>query len=289
MPLAGRMLIERALGWLAREGVTNIVINLHHRPETIAGVVGDGTHLGMRVRYSWEPVVLGSAGGPRHALPLLDSDPILIANAEPLVDFALGPLVEAHAASGAEVTLAVVPNPAPGDFNGLILDEAGVVRAVVPKGRAASTWHFVGVQVAAARVFSHLPDNVPAETIHGVYRELIDAGHVRAYVVDGTAVHIGTPTEYLDAAIAFGRTSASDTVIEPGVRKVAASACLRRTVIWTGAAVGADVDLANCIVTGVSLPAGFRARDAVLVPASLLHTGERVDRRGDVAVFPLAR
>ena len=42
-----------------------------------AGVVlglldlGDGAHLGMRVRYSWEHEVLGSAGGPRHALPLL--------------------------------------------------------------------------------------------------------------------------------------------------------------------------------------------------------------------------
>ena len=49
----------------------DVVLNLHHLPETIAAVVGDGADLGVRVRYSWEQPVLGSAGGPRHALPLL--------------------------------------------------------------------------------------------------------------------------------------------------------------------------------------------------------------------------
>ena len=47
------------------------VLNLHHLPATITASVGDGSDLGARVRYSWENPVLGSAGGPRHALPLL--------------------------------------------------------------------------------------------------------------------------------------------------------------------------------------------------------------------------
>ena len=41
-------------------------------PRRSRRVVGDGAHLGLRVRYSWEQPILGSAGGPRHALPLLD-------------------------------------------------------------------------------------------------------------------------------------------------------------------------------------------------------------------------
>ena len=76
VPLGGVTLIERVLGYLVSQGVTDVVLNLHHRPETIAAVVGDGAHIGpqgLRVRYSWEPRLLGSAGGPRHALPLLDA------------------------------------------------------------------------------------------------------------------------------------------------------------------------------------------------------------------------
>ncbi|HUF47730.1 MAG TPA: sugar phosphate nucleotidyltransferase [Vicinamibacterales bacterium] len=287
VPLAGQTLIERALGWLVREGATDVVVNLHHRPETIAAVLGDGTHLGVRVRYSWEPGILGSAGGPRHALPLLDGDAILIVNAEPLVDCAVAPLVAAHEASGADVTLAVVPHPAPDVFSGLAVDDGGVVRAIVPKGRAAGTWHFVGVQIAAARVFAPLPDDTPAETMNGIYGELIAAGRVRAHPVDGPVIHVGTPAEYLDAAIALGRTAASDTVIEPGVRDVSPSARLRRTVVWAGASIGAHVDLVNCIVTSVTLPAGFAARDAVIVPAAVAPRGERVERRGDIALFRL--
>src|SRR6476469_6215905 len=71
-PVDGEALACRTIRWLAGHGVTDLVLNLHHKPESIAAAVGDGAGLGARVRYSWEsPVVLGSAGGPRHALPLL--------------------------------------------------------------------------------------------------------------------------------------------------------------------------------------------------------------------------
>lgn len=291
LPLAGRSLIERVLDWLVREGIREVVINLHHRPETIAAIVGDGTQLGARVRYSWEPVLLGSAGGPRHALPLLDGDPLLIVNAEPLCDFPIAPLAAWHRESGADVTLAVVPNPAPDTFSGLRADAGGYVREIVPKGRAEETWHFVGVQVARASVFSGLPDNVPAETIAGLYRDMMAPGdrRIRVCPVDTRPLHVGNPREYLDTAIAAGHTCCSDAVIEPGVREVATSARLRRTVVWPGSRIGPDVDLADCIVMGgVDLPRGFAARGAVIAPAALAGPADAVERRDGVAVFPLA-
>ena len=81
VPLAGKTLLERSLEHLRRHGVTDVVINLHHRPETVTAILGDGTRSGMRIRYSWEPRILGSAGGPRRALPLLDTWRFLIVKA----------------------------------------------------------------------------------------------------------------------------------------------------------------------------------------------------------------
>ena len=70
----------------------------------------------MRVRYSWEQPVLGSAGGPRHALPLLTDgrrrEPFLIVNGDTLTDVDLGALVERHRASGALVTMALIAESA---------------------------------------------------------------------------------------------------------------------------------------------------------------------------------
>src|SRR6476661_5084153 len=77
VPVNGDTLARRAVRWLVSHGVTDLVLNLHHRPETITRSVGDGSDMGATVRYSWEEPLLGSAGGPRHALPLLlDEAPV---------------------------------------------------------------------------------------------------------------------------------------------------------------------------------------------------------------------
>ena len=111
IPVAGEPLVRRIIAWLASNGVTDLVLNLHHLPETIAAVVGDGSDLGVRVRYSWEqPAVLGSAGGPRQALAILGAETFFIVNGDTLTDVSLRALAAAHDASGALVTLALVPN-----------------------------------------------------------------------------------------------------------------------------------------------------------------------------------
>jgi NDP-sugar pyrophosphorylase family protein len=282
VPVAGRALVERVLAWLNREGVRDVLLNLHARPESVAAVVGDGAHLGLRVRYSWEQPLLGSAGGPRHALPLLDSASFLIVNGDTLCDFPLAPMIAAHLASGAEVTLAVIPNPAPDRYNGVVIDEGDRVRAFVPKGQADGTWHFVGVQVANAAVFAGLADGVPAETVSGLYRHRLASGGIRAWRADTSFLDVGTPRDYLHAALSL----AGGSVVEPG-STVDPSARVARSVVWPGARIGAHVTLEDCVVAGgVHVPPGFTAREAVLVPASLVRAGDRAETREGIGVFP---
>src|SRR4051812_4418412 len=68
LPVAGVPIITRILEWLHRASIRRVVLNLHHRAETITSIVGDGSLLGLDVRYSWETEVLGSAGGPARAI-----------------------------------------------------------------------------------------------------------------------------------------------------------------------------------------------------------------------------
>src|SRR4029077_111528 len=104
-------MIRRIATRLVSQGVDDLVVNLHHRPETLTASLGDGRDLGARVRYSWElPRVLGSAGGPRPARPIVGAATFLIVNGDTLPDVDLAQLAGAHAASGALVTLALVPN-----------------------------------------------------------------------------------------------------------------------------------------------------------------------------------
>jgi mannose-1-phosphate guanylyltransferase len=279
VPLGDRTLIEHVLGWITRQGIRHVVVNLHHRPQTIAAVVGDGAHLGLRVRYSWEQPLLGSAGGPRRALPLLDSDVFLVVNGDTLADFDVRPMIRAHEASGADVTLAVVPNRSPDRYNGLTVDAEWTVTGFVPRGQATESWHFVGVQVARARVFEPLEDGVPAESVAELYREMVRRapGRIRAFRADTAFVDVGTPGDYLDACRANADGRRQDVV-----------RC--RSCIWPGASVEPGARIEDCIVAGpVVVPAGFQARSAILAPPDIVRPTDRVDVRGGVAVFAIAR
>lgn len=290
VPLAGPTLIERVLAWLRRNGIRDVVLNLHHKPETITAIVGDGAHLGLRVRYSWEQPLLGSAGGPRHALDLLGAGTFLIVNGDTVAEVPLAPLLQMHAQSGADVTMALVPNPAPHHYNGVRLDLRRQVTAFVPAGDAAvGSWHFIGIQAVQASVFAALADGVPAESVAGLYRERLASrpGSLRGWPVGRPFVDVGTPADYLRGVLALKAGTPDASVIEAGAT-VDPSARVVRSVVWAAARVGAGATLEDCVVAGpVSVPAGLEARRAVLVPAGLARPGDRASIHDAVAIFPM--
>src|SRR5207245_6797480 len=67
LPLLNRPIIVHTLEYLKRFKVQEVVINLHHQPESIRGTVGDGSRLGLKVNYLEEPVIMGTAGGVQKA------------------------------------------------------------------------------------------------------------------------------------------------------------------------------------------------------------------------------
>jgi mannose-1-phosphate guanylyltransferase len=272
VPVGDRSLLEHVLTWLRTQGMTDVLLNLHHRPETITALVGDGAHLGLRARYSWENPILGSAGGPRRALQLIDDDPVLVVNGDTICPIELEPMIAAHRRARADVTMAVVPNPSIDHYRGILLDQADRIQAFVPKGSEGS-WHFVGIQLVNRDVLLPLTDGVPGETTTSLYPALVSSGSKQlcGWRVTRPFTDVGTPSDYLRAALAASPAD-SDA----------------HSVIWPGARVGKRARLTRCIVAGdVSLPDGFEARDAVLVPARVVRSGEPVKTIGDVAVFPL--
>jgi mannose-1-phosphate guanylyltransferase len=283
VPLGDRSLIERVLGWLARQQFRDVVLNLHHRPATITTIVGDGTHLGLSVRYSWEQPLLGSAGGPRRALPLMRTDEFAIVNGDTLCDFDLRPMIDAHRRSSADVTMAVLPNSDPNYYNGIVIDDKDAVTGFVTRGQAAGSWHFIGVQIANARIFQDVEDGVPTDTIAGIYRDVIRSapGRIRVWRATTSFVDVGTPRDYLRAALQW--PPGGDAAAGAG-----GTSRLVRSILWPGATLASGVDLEDCVVIGGAwVPTGFRARAAVLAPAALVGPDDHAEIRDGVAVFAM--
>ena len=292
VPVAGQPLIRRILAWLAAQGLRDLVLNLHHRPETITAAVGDGAGLGLRVRYSWEQPVLGTAGGPRHALPLIDADRFWIVNGDTLTDVDLAAIERQHLRSGALVTMALVPNPRPDRYGGVLVDGGWITGFTAP-GAERPAYHFIGVQLAESRVFADLADNTPAESVSGIYRALIagPARRIGAFVSDASFRDIGTPADYLRTSLALSaagsaRPAAASLI---GARsRVSPRARLTRTVVWDDVTIDEGVTLTDCVVgDGVRLGAGLTLERRVIVPAGCAEPRATDEVAGDLLIAPL--
>ena len=267
IPVAGVPLIRRILSGLASQGIGHAVLNLHHLPETIAAVVGDGSDLGVSVRYSWEqPMVLGSAGGPRLALPLIAADMFAVVNGDTLTDVDLEAVCRAHRDGRALVTLALTPNREPARYGGLLLDGSGSVTGVVARGPGAEgSFHFVGVQIVHAAAFEAVPPGAFANSIGGVYARLMRdrPGTVRGYVSMPSFHDIGTIEDYLRTSRQLAPAPAAARVaIDPTAR-------ISDSILWDDIEIDEQAVVDRCIVTDrVRVRAGERHEGVILVASA---------------------
>ena len=270
IPVAGEPMVRRIVEWLVQNGVADIVLNLHYLPQTIAAVVGDGSDMAARVRYSWEqPRVLGSAGGPRQALPIVGAETFLLVNGDVLTNVDLQALSHLHVTSGALVTLALVPNREPHRYGGVRLDGGQRVTGFAPPGAAAElSYHFIGVQMVHANVFRPLPVGQPAESIRGVYDELIAArpGSIRGFVSNAAFWDVGTVSDYWSTSWSLAEAAGSPDVIGGSRVHIDATAHVSRSILWDDVDISSDCVLDECVITDrVSVPRGSRLRRTILI------------------------
>jgi NDP-sugar pyrophosphorylase family protein len=266
MPVAGTPIVSRLLRWLRAAGVRDVVLNLHHKPETVTRIIGDGSQFGLRVRYSWETNVLGSAGGPRHALPLLESDTFFIVNGDTLTDCDLAALAARHQHTNARVTMAVVD----GDvqrYGGVLIDDEDRVVGFGKPGPRTRAHHFIGVQAVAASVFADLQDNEPHETVRALYPRLIAAnrGAVQIFHSEAEFFDVGTVSDYLATVAAIAGRENKPYDMGMGCH-VAADAHIERSVLWDHVRVGAGARIVDSVLAdNVVIPAGAHVERQAVV------------------------
>jgi mannose-1-phosphate guanylyltransferase len=193
----------------------------------------------------------------------------VLVNGDTLTDVDLSAMVEQHRRTGALVTMALIPNPRPDKYGGVLLDGDGTITRFTRR-RAPGTppapsevegaFHFIGPQIVEPDAFLSLEDGVPAESVLGLYPALMASrpGAVKGFVSDAAFQDIGTPADLLqtslDLAAADGRT---DRPRWGRNVRVAASASVTRSVLWDDVTVGAGAVLTECVIAdGVSVPAG---------------------------------
>jgi mannose-1-phosphate guanylyltransferase len=262
LPIAGTPLVARMLRRLREAGLRRVVLNLHHRADSITRIVGDGAAFDLQVRYSWESTILGSAGGPARAIPLLEADRFLIINGDMITDVDIRALLDQHVQTNALVTMAVIDG-LPG-YNGVIGDSRGIVSGF---GKQPGAYHYIGVQAVNASVFAGVSIDTISETVHGIYPRLIASkpDAIRVFYSKASYFDIGSPRDYLETVKTIARQEGRPLDRGAG-GDVAADATLVDTILWDRVRVGARATLTNCVVADdVVVPAGSHYSHSALV------------------------
>jgi NDP-sugar pyrophosphorylase family protein len=159
VPIANRPALYHILRLLKRHGVREVVINLHHMPDVITEYFGDGGALDMELFYSYEPELLGTAGGVKNNEGFLKDDTFLVLSGDALTDVDITGLVAAHRRNGSLATIAVKEVPDPSLYGVLVVDDDGRVvgfQEKPPREEARSRLCNCGIYVFEPQIFEHI-------------------------------------------------------------------------------------------------------------------------------------
>jgi NDP-sugar pyrophosphorylase family protein len=205
LPLMLQPMLGHVLEQLRQQDVREVVINLHQQAAQLGQWLGDGQRWGLLLHLSYEPEILGTAGGIKQAEPWLRDAPFLVLNADVLIDLDLRAVWQWHCQHGAMVTMVVRPDPAAREYGAVIVDAADRVlhingRPTVTAQAIGQETVFTGIQVMAPEVLEHIPPGRSISTTADVYPALlVQHQAVYGYCHTGYWMDVGVPERYLQA------------------------------------------------------------------------------------------
>lgn len=204
IPLNGVPLIEYNLLWLKSHGITEVAVNLHHLGYKIREFLGNDSRYGMRITYSEEETILGTAGGVKKLAGFFD-DAFVVLYGDVITDFDLSAMVRFHQRKGALATIALVRVKDQSGMGVVQVDRAGRVLSFIEKPpREARVGNLAngGIYVLERAVIDHIPEDRFYDFAYGVLPELLKASlPVYGYRLraDDWLMDIGTPDKYREA------------------------------------------------------------------------------------------
>lgn len=279
-PFFGAPLAAHVLRALAAAGARQVVVNLHHLPESLREALEPWLPAGVRVLWSPEDSIQGTGGALVPWRELLSAGTFFLANGDTYQELDLAAMVRRHRETGALATLALRPLPAASsapievDREGRVV---GFLGARAPGASPGAPCDFTGVHLLEPEVLAHLPAG-PHCINADVHRHLVAKG---ARLVgffppaDAFWSDLGTPERYLGAhrellvrgrvpAAGAGRLVRTDETTADGGRVRAPSYLGAGVRVGTGAVAGPHAVLGS----GARVAAGTRVEHSVLWPGA---------------------
>jgi len=237
LPVLGKPLVGYVAEYLASFGIKDVIVNLHHEPDSVQRALGNGSDFGVHLEYVHEPVILGTSGALDNARAFLEGETFAVVNGKLITNLDLNAALAQHREQNALATLVLKRNTARERFSivetrdGLVTRFAGMPSAIQPIADEPPLM-FTGIQILDPRIFDYIPRTIFSDTVVDVYPQAIAKGErVVAHVAEGMGFELSTLQRYLDISLALMR-GLGRAVYSGRNAAIDSGADVRDSVLW---------------------------------------------------------
>jgi NDP-sugar pyrophosphorylase family protein len=280
IPFLGKPLVGYVAEYLGRYGCRDVVVNLHHRPESVRAALGDGSRFGVHLEYVEEETILGTSGAMDNARHLLDGETFFAVNGKIVTDIDLTQALETHRRTGALATLVLLPNARRERFS-IVETQDGLIKgfggmpAPLSDGEQDDEGDvplmFTGIQILEPRIFDYIPRGVFSHSVTDVYPQAIAQNErIVAHVASGRWYELSTIPRYLDISLALLRDGGRDVFQGEGCN-ISSGAEVRESLLWDNVRVEDKTLVRRAVLgDGVVITSGENVVNAAVVRAELV-------------------
>ncbi len=293
IPFLGKPLVGYVAEYVARFGFKDVVVNLHHQPESVKKSLGDGSQFGVKIHYTLEqPEILGTAGALENAKELLQDETFLVVNGKIITDIDLNAALETHRRTKAIATMVLKPNHKREKFTMIDVQDGKVkgflgnptpltdeeIRNQTPDSKLQtpdSPLMFTGIHILEPEVFRYIPENRFSDIISVFYRPAIAEGKgIAAHISDGMWFELSTIPRYLDISLAI--LSGQNNGVTRGENcRIADQASVSNSILWNNVTIEANASVNRAILgDNVTVKSGETFENVAVVRAELLQNQE---------------
>ena len=279
VPVMNMPFLERTLRRLKEAGIDDVILPAGYLPEAITSYFGDGSRLGMRLRYVIEETPLGTAGALKNVEQYI-TGPFFVLNGDVLTSLDLRAMMADHQRTGGLATIHLIRVEDPSPFGAVVHDASGRIEAFIEKpkpGQSPTDEVNAGTYLLEREVLDAIPAGRKVSIERETFPALIAAGRpLYAYTTDDYWIDLGSPEAYLAAhRNIFDNNMPLDLVPEvdgPGRDTIPASAVRAPIFVGIGCRVAPDAVVGPYTVLGDNCEIGPGA----VVADSLLWDGVTV-------------
>ena len=274
VPVVNRPVLHHVLDNLLRHGVKEVMVNLYAHAEQIRGYCGDGSRWSLKVQYSHEQKLLGTAGAIKKVEAFLKDDTFFVMSGDGLSDIDLSAMLLFHRKRKSLATMAIKAIDSRFEYGVTLTEPSGKIKGFLEKpswGDVFSNKVNTGIYIFEPEVFKYIPKGEVYDFGHQLWPKLLKAKKpIFAYETKSYWTDVGNLTEYRRSQIDTlegrahlsipGREIAKGVWVEEGA-KISPKAVLKAPcVIGKGCEIADGAVIGPCTVVGDRASIGEKAR-----------------------------